>query len=78
MSKTGKILLAALIIVVVILWAISGKYLDWLWFKTMGPTSVFWVSLLTGPLTKLIIGLVAFAFFIVNFLIAIRAFDRIK
>ena len=53
MSKTGKILLAALIIVVVILWAISGKYLDWLWFKTMGPTSVFWVSLLTGPLVFL-------------------------
>lgn len=78
MSKTGKILLAVLIVVFVVLWAISGKYLDWLWFKTMGSTAVFWVSMLTGPLTKLIVGLVAFAFFFVNLLIALKAFDRIK
>lgn len=60
------------------LFAFTGKYVDWLWFKTMGSTSVFWVTLITGPLIKLILGLLVFGFFIANFLVAVRAFNRIK
>jgi uncharacterized membrane protein (UPF0182 family) len=78
MNKLSKIILGVLAAMLVLLWAISGKYLDWLWFKSMGTTSVFWVSLITGPLFKLIIGLIVFGFFTVNFLIALKAFDRIK
>lgn len=78
MNKLSKILLGIIVAMFLILWAISGKYLDWLWFKSMGSTAVFWISLVTGPLTKSIIGVIVFAFFAVNFLIALRAFDRIK
>ncbi len=73
-----QILLGIVIIAFFGLFAFSGKYLDWLWFKTIGSTSVFWVTLITGPLIKLILGLLVFGFFIANFLIAIRAFNRIK
>lgn len=78
MNKFSKIILGVIVAMMVILWAISGKYLDWLWFKSMGTTSVFWVSLVTGPLFKLIVGFIVFGFFAVNFLIALKAFDRIK
>jgi len=78
MNKLSKILLGVIVAMILLLLAISGKYLDWLWFKSMGATTVFWISLITGPLTKLIIGLIVFGFFAVNFLIAIKAFDRIK
>jgi uncharacterized membrane protein (UPF0182 family) len=78
MNKLSKIILGVIAAMLILLWATSGKYLDWLWFKSIGTTSVFWVSLITGPLFKLIIGLIVFAFFTVNFLIALKAFDRIK
>lgn len=78
MNKFAKILLGIIAVLLVALWAISGKYLDWLWFKSIGTTSVFWVSLITGPLFKLILGLIVFGFFVLNFLIALKAFDRIK
>jgi uncharacterized membrane protein (UPF0182 family) len=78
MNKMGKVVLGVIVAMLVLLWAFSGKYLDWLWFKSMGSTSVFWVSLVTGPLFKLIAGLIILAFFTINFLIAVKAFDRIK
>ncbi|HBF38917.1 MAG TPA: UPF0182 family protein [Firmicutes bacterium] len=73
-----QILLGIVIVVVIGIFAFSGKYVDWLWFKTLGSTSVFWVTLITGPLIKLILCLLVFGFFIANFLISIRAFNRIK
>jgi uncharacterized membrane protein (UPF0182 family) len=76
--RIRQIVLGIAVVAIFGLLAISGKYLDWLWFKTMGSTSVFWVTLTTGPLVKLILGLLIFGFFLANFFIAIRAFDRIK
>jgi uncharacterized membrane protein (UPF0182 family) len=73
-----QILLGIVIIAFFGLFAFSGKYVDWLWFKTMGPTTVFWVTLITGPLSKLVLGLLVFGFFVTNFLISVRAFNRIK
>jgi uncharacterized membrane protein (UPF0182 family) len=70
--------LGIFVVIILGLFAISGKYVDWLWFKTMGSTSVFWVTLTTGPLVKLILGLLILGFFLANFFIAVRAFDRIK
>jgi uncharacterized membrane protein (UPF0182 family) len=78
MNRLTKIVLGVIVVIILLLWAVSGKYLDLLWFKSMGATAVFWVSLVTGPLTKLIIGLVVCGFFMANFLVAINAFDRIK
>jgi uncharacterized protein len=76
--KLRNVLIGAVVLVFLAFWAISGKYLDLLWFKTMGPTTVFWVTLITGPLAKLIVGLVIFIFFLISFLIALKAFDRIQ
>jgi uncharacterized membrane protein (UPF0182 family) len=69
----GSILLA-----VILLFAAMGKYLDWLWFKSMGTTAVFWASLLTGPVTKLALGILIFGFFYLNFRFAQRAFQRFR
>jgi uncharacterized membrane protein (UPF0182 family) len=76
--RMRQIVLGIIVVGIIGFFAISGKYLDWLWFKTMGSTSVFWVTLTTGPLVKLIFGLLVFGFFLGNFLIAVKAFDRIK
>lgn len=77
MSRLSRILLGAAVIIFFTIFAISGKYIDLLWFQTTGSTSVFWVSLITGPLTKIIIAGLIFLFFLVNLLIAIRAFKRV-
>ncbi|MCL6589082.1 MAG: UPF0182 family protein [Firmicutes bacterium] len=78
MKKISRLLLILLAVVVLGIWSVSGKYLDWLWFKSLGPATVFWVSLLTGPVVKLVVGIIVFVFLAINFLIAIRAFDRIR
>ncbi len=78
MSRLSKIVLGIIAAVILLIWAVSGKYLDLLWYQTMGAATVFWIPLITGPLTKIIIGLVVCGYFILNFLIAVNAFDRIK
>ncbi|MGE5583290.1 MAG: UPF0182 family protein [Bacillota bacterium] len=78
MRNVERIILGLAVVLVFLFFAVSGKYLDWMWFKSMGSTAVFWVTLITGPLAKLLFGLLIFAFLLVNFLIALRAFDRIK
>jgi uncharacterized membrane protein (UPF0182 family) len=76
MERYFKIASGVLVALVVLLWSISGKYVDWLWFKSVGETSVFWVTLLTGPLTKILVGVLIFAFLVLNFWLALRAFNR--
>ncbi len=76
MDRYVKIVSGALVVILVLLWSISGKYVDWLWYKSVGSTSVFWVTLLTGPLTKVVVGLIIFAFLVLNFWLALRAFNR--
>jgi len=78
MDKLGKWLIGLGVLLFFAIAAISTKYLDWLWFKSIGVTTIFWVPLLTGPLTKLFIGLLVFLFFVANLLIASRACNRIK
>ncbi len=77
MNRLSRILLGTAVIIFFIILAVSSKYIDLLWFETTGFTPVFWVSLITGPLTKIIITGLIFGFFLVNLLIAIRAFNRI-
>jgi uncharacterized membrane protein (UPF0182 family) len=78
MNKTTQIIIGVIILVIVAVFGLAGKYLDWLWFKSIGTTAVFWASLLTGPLMKLVVGLFVFGFFYLNFVIVKKAFERIK
>lgn len=73
----SRILSGLVIIIFFITLGLSDKYIDWLWFKTTGYTSVFWVSLITGPLTKIIVSGLIFCFFLINLLVASRAFKRV-
>lgn len=77
MSRLSRILLGAAVIFFFAISAVSGKYIDLLWFQTAGSAVVFWVGLITGPLTKISIAGLIFLFFLVNLLIAIRAFKRV-
>ncbi len=78
MDKLSKWLIGVGVLLFFTITALSARYLDWLWFKSLGATTVFWVPLLTGPLTKLILGLLVALFFIANLFIAARAFNRLK
>ncbi len=77
MNRLSRILLGAAVIFFFIILGISGKYIDLLWFQTTGSTAVFWVGLITGPLTKIVIAGLIFGFFLINLLIAMRAFNRV-
>ncbi|HYH05123.1 MAG TPA: UPF0182 family protein, partial [Bacillota bacterium] len=76
MNRFKKYLISLLILVGITLLFISGKYLDWLWFQTMDATAVFWVTLITGPLVKLVFGLLIAAFLLINLFLAFKSFNR--
>jgi uncharacterized membrane protein (UPF0182 family) len=56
----------------------AGQYLDWVWFKSMAASNVFWVTMITGPLSKLIFGLFIFLFLVINLMIALKSFNRVR
>lgn len=73
-----KYLLGIIIAIIVLLLIFSSKYLDWQWFKSMNAGKVFWITLITGPLTKLVIGIIILAFLMINLLFALKAFNRMR
>lgn len=77
MNRLSRILLGTAVILIFIILGVCDKYIDLLWFRTVGFTSVFWVSLITGPLAKIIISSLIFGFFLINLLIATRSFNRV-
>ena len=78
MQRFNRIIFGIIVVSFIIFWSISSKYLELLWFKSLGSTTVFWVTLITGPLAKLLIGIVIMLFLTVNLLIALKAFNRIQ
>ncbi len=78
MNRFINIAIGIVVAMVLLVWSTSSQYLDWLWYKSVSSTSVFWVSLLTGPITKISIGLLIFAFLGVNLWLALRAFNRVQ
>ncbi|NLY74721.1 MAG: UPF0182 family protein, partial [Firmicutes bacterium] len=77
MNRLFRIILGAALLLLLIIFGIAGKYIDWLWFQTAGSTAVFWVGLITGPVAKITLIVFIFGFFLFNLLIAIRAFSRV-
>jgi uncharacterized membrane protein (UPF0182 family) len=77
MNRLPKIIIGTAILLFFLIIGFAGKFIDLLWFETTGLTTVFWVSLITGPLAKIVVILLIFGFFLINLLIAIRAFNRV-
>jgi uncharacterized membrane protein (UPF0182 family) len=76
MSNLKKILAVLITLVVLAILIIANQYLELVWYQTMGAATVFWVTLTTGPLAKLTIGVVIAAFLMLNLWIAFKAFQR--
>ena len=77
MNRLSRIILGTAVVLIFIILGISGKYIDLLWFRNIGFTSVFWISLVTGPLAKITITGLIFGFFLLNLLLATRSFNQI-
>ena len=78
MSKIRQYFIGIIVVVIFLIFMFSNKYLDWLWYQSMNAGQVFWVTLITGPLTKLIIGIFILIFLLINLLLALRSFNRIR
>lgn len=76
MNRLKNYLIGLLVLVGITLLLSSEKYLDWLWFKTMNATAVFWVTLVTGFVVKLLLGLLIAAFLLFNLILALKSFHR--
>jgi uncharacterized membrane protein (UPF0182 family) len=76
MSNLKKILAGLIILAAFAILIIANQYLELVWYQTMDATAVFWVTLTTGPLAKLTIGLAIAAFLMLNLWIAFKAFQR--
>ena len=69
-DKLKLILIAAAILVLLSLGRVVYLYTDWLWFKEVGFTSVFWVSIWAKVIVAAVSGLLFFALLYGNILIA--------
>lgn len=70
--------LAIIVLVLIVFGYSSDKLLDWLWYKSLGFTEVFWTPLLTGVITKTLLGTLFFIFLFINLLLTKRAFFELN
>ncbi len=70
MGKKKLILTAAIVLIALII--MFRYYTDWLWFKNLGFSGIFWTVLLTKLTTGVIVGLVFFGIFWGNLHLAHR------
>jgi uncharacterized membrane protein (UPF0182 family) len=78
MVNFKKYILGSAVVLIFLVMVISGKYLDLLWYQSMGAASVFWIPLITGPLTKITLGVLVAAFLLLNVYIALKSFNRFQ
>ena len=78
MANFKKYLLGIAAVLILILMVISGKYLDLLWYQSMDAAAVFWIPLITGPLTKLTLGVAIALFLLVNVYISLKSLNRFQ
>ncbi|HEY8465000.1 MAG TPA: UPF0182 family protein [Bacillota bacterium] len=76
MKRLRNYLLGLILLIGIALLIFFNQYLDLIWFRSMGAARVFWISLITGPLFKLLLTLLLAAFFLVNLFLAGKAFYR--
>ncbi|MDR1070956.1 MAG: UPF0182 family protein, partial [Gracilibacteraceae bacterium] len=67
MKTIGKIILV-IIVIFVALFAMSGFYTDWLWFRDLGYLSLFWVPLISKVIIQAINGVLLFIIIATTFL----------
>jgi uncharacterized membrane protein (UPF0182 family) len=73
MSNLKKALIGGVIVVIIAFLVLANQYLDLIWFQSMDAANIFWITLFTGPLAKLIMGLLIAAFFMINLWLALKA-----
>ena len=78
MRKATVIAVGLIVLIFIVLAAGTTFFTDWLWFKSLGFTGVFWTSFLTNWAVRLSAFAVTFAFLFVNFALALRAFKRLR
>jgi uncharacterized membrane protein (UPF0182 family) len=78
MVNFKKYLLGIAAVLILILMVITGKYLDLLWYQSMDAAAVFWIPLITGPLTKLTLGVAIALFLLVNVYISLKSLNRFQ
>ena len=78
MRKATVIAVGLIVLIFIVLAAGTTFFTDWLWFKSLGFTGVFWTSFLTNWVVRLTAFAVTFAFLFVNFALALRAFKRLR
>lgn len=67
MLRYGKFIIG-LLLLITILSASSGFYEDWLWFRDLGYSQLFWTPLLSKWLIQTVNGTILFAFMISSLL----------
>ncbi|MGE5528432.1 MAG: UPF0182 family protein [Patescibacteria group bacterium] len=73
MRKVIWLAVGLAVLVLVLLMAGTSFFTDWLWFRSMGLTAVFWTAFATGWILRLLAWAVTFTFFFLNFSLALRA-----
>lgn len=61
MARIGKILIV-LVVIIAVLAAASGFYEDWIWFKDLGYSQLFWTPVLSKILFQVVNGVILFTF----------------
>ncbi|MGE5559346.1 MAG: UPF0182 family protein [Bacillota bacterium] len=78
MGRSGYVVAGIIILALLVgLMITSGFVTEWLWYQSMRALEVFWVQVLTGPLVKLILGLLVFGFLVLNFLPALAQSESV-
>ena len=77
MRKIVWIILGVIVLLLVVLISGATFFTDWLWFKSMGITSVFWTAFTTGLLVRVLAFTTLFAFIFLNLRLALRAFRHL-
>ena len=77
MRKATWIVVGLAVLGLVVLLSGTNFFTDWLWFKSLGFTGVFWTSFATNWVVRILAFGLTFLFFSANFLLALRAFKRL-
>lgn len=77
MRRATWVLAGLIVLAGIILLSGTNFFTDWLWFKSLGFTGVFWTSFLTNWAVRLTVFALTFLFLLANFGLALRAFKRL-
>lgn len=78
MRKATWVVLGLVLLLLVALLSGATFLTDWLWFKSIGASAIFWTGVLTNTTVRLIAWSLTAAFLFLQFGLAMRAFRRLR